>query len=141
MTKERLTLPVDGSTEGFVKRRLSVNNAADVHFNGKLLHEYSTQNAERTKTRWTELRLWETEAGTWLAESVGYSDRQGESELRDVAIFEKKSGLDVRKLADPDFVDTSPDRRQPDVMAFFGWTVVAKAFAREAGWDVIRRID
>jgi hypothetical protein len=37
------------------------------------VHEFSTQNREGSKSGWTELRLWETRAGAWIAEAVGCS--------------------------------------------------------------------
>lgn len=106
--------------------RLQVNNGQDIEFTGQLQGEYSTQNSAATKDRWTEIRLWETAAGAWIVESVGCSTRRGEAELRDALVMERADGgvpHDVRR-----------------VMDFLGWTTVAKAFAREMGWDVVRDI-
>ncbi len=108
--------------------RLHVNNAADVAFSGRLLGEYSTQNAGGTKDRWTELRLWETEAGAWIVESVGKSTAGREIDLRDVKTIPR----------DPERTENRDDRVA--VMEAFGWSIVAKAFARTMGWDVVRRV-
>jgi len=122
------------------KQRLSVNNAPDVHFEGQLIAEYTTQNASGTKDRWSEIRLWETAAGTWIVENVGCSRRQGESDLRDVLVLDES----IEESAPIGAHDSDEEMSQflrEKVMAFLGWTTVAKAFAREAGWDVIRRVD
>ncbi len=121
------------------KQRLRVNNAPDVHFKGKMSHEYTTQSKDKSKDRWTELRLWETEGGAWIAEKVGCSSRSGEAELRDVLVIEGVTG------EFDEFVDDTTRlavelQAQEQVMAFFGWTVVAKAFAKQAGWDVVRHV-
>lgn len=113
--------------EQLEERRLQVNNAPDVRFNGRLLHEYTTQNREGTKARWSEIRLWETKAGAWVVESVGASTLRGEATLRDVLVME------------PEEADLPHDARR--VMDFLGWSAVAKAFAREMKWDVVRYVD
>lgn len=116
------------------KQRLSVNNAPDLKFAGRVVYEYSTQSKDQSKPRWTELRLWETEGGAWIAESLGCSTRSGESDLRDVLVIEP---------ADTD-IDAAPAlllaARINQVMNFFGWSTVAKAFARKAGWNVVREV-
>jgi len=107
--------------------RLQVNNDQDLEFDGVLLGEYSTQNAAGTKDRWTEVRLWETRSKAWVVESVGCSSRGGDVNLRDARVIDTASA--------------SENEAELDVMAFLGWTIVAKAFAREMGWDVVRRVD
>lgn len=139
--------------EQFTRQRLRTNNAPDVHFNGRLLHEYTTQSADQAKTRWTELRLWETRGGAWVAENMACSRRPGEHDLRDVLVIER-FGAPIRfQMPDlPEHGASGFDQEMrtilkdeaeaiQDVMAFFGWSVVAKAFAKQAGWDVVRRVD
>lgn len=120
---------------GHSKQRLQVNNAPDLKFEGRVVYEYSTQSKGESKPRWTELRVWETEGGAWIAESLGCSIRPGESDLRDVLVIEPH---------DTD-IDAAPElllsARINQVMAFFGWSTVAKAFARKAGWNVVREVD
>jgi hypothetical protein len=107
----------------YQKVRLQVSHGPDLHFEGKVLHQFSTQNKAATKPRWTELRLWETPAGNWIAESVGMSTHEREGEIREADVIEESRDSKLR------------------VMEIFQWTSAAKAFARELGWDVIRRVD
>lgn len=109
-------------TADFKPVRLAVSHGPDLHFDGKLLGEYSTQNKAGSKDRWTELRLWETPAGNWIAESCGCSARQGEGVIREARVV------------------TESANRPHYAMEAWGWTTAAKAFARELGWDVVRRV-
>lgn len=126
--EQRALLSVIGKektvTDEYKEQRISVTNGPDVRFKGRLLHEFSTQNRDGTKSRWTELRLWETEGGNWIAESVGKTDNQREVDLVDVAVI---GGGDA-------------DGSRHRVMEHFGWTTAAKAFARQAGWEMYRRV-
>lgn len=106
-------------------QRLAVTNGPDIHFDGRVIGEYSTQNRAGTKDRWTELRLWETPAGNWVAEMVGCSRHEREGELRTARV--------VSALLD------QPERIR-EVMTVFDWTPAAKALARQLGWNVIERV-
>jgi hypothetical protein len=110
--------------------RIVVNNGQDVHFTGRLVCEYTTQNAAGNKSRWTDLRLWETEGGAWVAESVAASDNDREVDFATVLVIE------------PGGEDEVPDveAARLAVMDHFGWTTTAKAFAKEVGWDMKRRV-
>jgi hypothetical protein len=110
------------------KFRLQVNNAPDVHFEGDVIHEYTTQNQAGTKDRWTVIRLYETARGAWIVESAGHSTRDREVVLRDVLVLDLGGA------------ETDDGKAEIRVMEFLGWTMVAKAFAKQAGWDVIRRV-
>lgn len=119
----------------FKPQRLACSHGADLHFDGKLLGSYSTQNRAGTKSRWTELRLWETQAGNWIAESVGCSSRENEGEIREARVIE-----DVHTKA---LVGEAADRlsvAREEAMDLWGWTTAAKAFARELGWAVVREV-
>lgn len=74
-------------TDDFNPTRLACSHGPDLHFDGKLLGSYSTQNKAGSKSRWTELRLWETPAGNWIAESVGCSTRENEGEIREARVI------------------------------------------------------
>lgn len=106
----------------YEKVRLAVSHGADIHFEGMLVREYTTQNRAGTKNRWTELRLWKTRGGNHVAEGVGCSAINGEGEIRAAAAIYDENAL-VR-----------------EAMTVWGWTTAAKAFARELGWDVIERV-
>lgn len=125
----------DRTMTDYKEQRISVTNGQDVRFKGRLLGEFTTQNKAGTKSRWTELRLWETEGGAWVAESVGCSDNEREVDLTDVAVIEpsdpEKKGLAAMR---------NEQQLREAVMQHFGWTTAAKAFAREMGWEVYRRV-
>lgn len=118
----------------FTPIRLACTHSADLHFDGKLIGEYSTQNKAGSKTRWTELRLWETPAGNWIAESVGCSTRDGEGELREARVIQQPAQRSQ---------GWGPGQAPPheEAMDAWGWSTAAKALARQLGWDVIRRVD
>ncbi|WP_334656711.1 hypothetical protein [Sphingomonas panaciterrae] len=127
----------------FTRQKFVVNNAPDVHFEGKRIGFYTTQSERRPKDRWTELALWETRGGAWIAEQVGRTSREGEQAIRDALVIENVDG-DRKVKIDGQIVTRevpSAAAAREMVMQFFGWTIVAKAFAREMGWDVVRRID
>lgn len=139
--------------------RLACSHGPDLHFDGKLCGSYTTQNKAGTKQRWTELRLWETPGGNWIAESVGCSSRDGEGEIREARVIEMEVYHDVEVVRTPPRLgsggyleaenfaasDLGPkideDARMGAAMEAWGWTTAAKAFARELGWDMIRRVE
>jgi hypothetical protein len=133
----------------YQKVRLQVSHGPDTHFEGKILHEFSTQRKDGGKSRWTELRLWETRGGAWVTESVGCSTQGNEREIREVAVIDdvqaawdlNRSGA-ARTANELEEVRADPMNKQRirQVMEAWGWTTASKAFAREMGWDVIRRV-
>ncbi|SDA14805.1 hypothetical protein [Sphingomonas sp. NFR15] len=123
----------------YSKQRMQVNNAQDLRFDGQLIQEYSTQNRDGTKDRWTEIRLWETEGGSWIVEQVGCSKRAGESNLRDALVFEEVRNEFEESVSDAEAKDYQRELHEK-VMTFLGWTAVAKAFAKQAGWEVVRHV-
>jgi hypothetical protein len=126
----------------FKKVRLACSHGPDLHFEGQTIGEYSTQNVAGSKDRWTELRLWETPAGNWIAESVGCSKRHGEGEIRDAKVIDSMMDpTEVRNRQADGLVTDAVLARRNQVMDHFQWTTAAKAFARAMGWDVIRRVD
>ena len=112
--------------EEFQKIRMAVNRGPDLHFEGRLVGEYSTQNKAETKDRWQELRLWETRSGAWVAEMVARSSRHGEGDF---------------VTADAYIPDGDYEAARSNVMETFEWSPAAKAFARTMGWDVVVRIE
>ncbi len=112
-------------SEIMTKYRLVGRNCQDVEFVGRVLHSYSTQNAGGTKRQWTELVLYVSEAGAWIADDVSCSDAEGESDFHRTAVIHADEALALSRTA---------------VMKHFGWTTVAKAFARVAGWNVTRTV-
>jgi hypothetical protein len=127
--------------------RLQCSHGPDLRFQGRIVHEFTTQRKDGGKDRWTELRLWETPAGNWIAENVGRSSRQGDFDIREAAVIDFNMLLpgSTREQAytDGEWAATHGEKepeRIPQVMDAFGWTTAAKAFAREMGWDVILRV-
>lgn len=146
-SEQRALLSVIGketTMTDYKEQRISVTNGQDVHFKGRLLGAYSTQNKDSTKTRWTELRLWLTERSHWVAESVGRSTERGHVDLVDVRVIEIPGELVETVEVEPGkFADVyAPDLNaaQLAVMDAWGWTTAAKAFARTQGWDVTRKV-
>lgn len=113
--------------------RLQVSHGPNLHFEGKLIHSYSTQNGAGSKERWTELRLWETPAGNWIAEMVGCSSRGNEGDIREARLI--RDGRAARTIG------MGIDAVVQQVMEAFNWTTAAKAFAREMRWDVTVRVE
>lgn len=118
----------------FQSVRLSVSHGPDLQFEGRALGEYSTQRKDGGKTRWTELRLWETKGGSLIAESVGRSTAEREGDIREAKEIGQVIG------ARPRLVGLEEDAVS-NAMAVWGWSSAAKAFARQLGWDVVRRVD
>lgn len=138
---------------GFNKIRMAVSHGPDLHFDGKVVGEYSTQRKDGGKSRWTELRLWETPAGNYIAEMVGCSTVGNEGEIRAARVLghQELEGIVAIKQMDLSRPETwesdGADEPRPslaqrrDAMDLWQWTTAAKAFARDLGWDVIRRVE
>lgn len=125
------------------KVRLKITKGPDIEFEGFVVHEYSTQNASESKRRWTELRLWQTRGGAWIAEQCGVSMEGGERDLREALVIDPPK-LNILELGQPERSEALPivpAEAAMEVMDFWGWTSAAKAFAKQAGWDVTRRVD
>lgn len=118
-----LTVKPGSASDGFERVRLSVAHGQDIHFVGRVIAEYTTQNSGGTKNRWTELRVWQTEGGAWIAESVGASDAGREIDIVEATVIDADTPEQDKRLA---------------VMAAFNWTTAAKAMARLHKWDVRR---
>ena len=118
-------------TDQYERQRMRVNNAPDLHFEGAVIGEYTTQNRDASKPSWTEIRLWQTRGGAWIVETVGCSTRPGQVDICDALVIE----------APIEHEDANRPEAISEVMQFLGWTVVAKAFAKQMGWSVARRID
>ena len=118
-------------SEIMTKYRLVGRNCQDVEFAGRVLHSYSTQNAGGTKRQWNELVLYETAGGDWIADDVSCSDAVGETDFHRTTVIAIVSSMMA--------TDEPFDAREA-VMRHFGWTIVAKAFARTTGWNVTRTV-
>ena len=116
---------IDLGPAPFLPVELSNNKGPGVSFDGRLLHEGTTQNRARTKTRWGEIRLWETPAGAWIAEDVACSEDDGEVDITKVGVFRDPIGEDRHFL----------------VMDFFGWNHLARAMASKLKWNLVMRVE
>lgn len=100
-------------------------DAPNVCFRGRLLASINskdeTRQADRKKTRWSALEVWELESGAWVAASIACSDVEGEIDF----------GA-VEHIA----ADVAMEERRRRVMGLFGYTWLAKKMAERLGWDV-----
>lgn len=67
--------------------RISRGNGSDLSFDGRLVAEVSSDPSQVTD-RWTELRLYETEKGKFVPQSVGRSALPGEGDISNCAVCE-----------------------------------------------------
>lgn len=123
-------------------------DAPDVRFRGKLIADADsrddTRQERRQKDRWTRLEVWELESGDWVAASIGCSDKPGEIDVGEVQRI-RLAEEEMRPIGE-DGKEGAPEKRSPEsmqrsAMSFFGWSWLAKALARNAGWDVVERIE
>lgn len=94
---------------------LSVKDGPSVSFIGAEVSSYS-MNPDRS--RWAELKLWETIECNYVAGRAWHSNIGGEAT----------------------FWTAAQVQTVEDAMDLWGWDAVAKAFARKLKWDVVRRI-
>lgn len=110
--------------QGFKTYEFTQNKAPDVVFEGRLVARIDSRDhrreSERNEGRWTELEIYETPAGNWVAVEHGRSDRANETDRTDVTFIERGNQFPMRCAA---------------VKAFgYGW--LAKRMAELEGWDV-----
>lgn len=72
--------------------RIARQGAVDLTFDGVLLAEESTRD-EPGQTRWTEVRIYRTDTGKYVTETVGRSTRRGETDR--ITVFVHDSPADV----------------------------------------------
>lgn len=146
----RLDFSRDGKkasmTDEFEDVEITRKDAPDVRFRGRLIAEADskeeTRQAGREKTRWTRLEVWELESGDWIAASIGCSDKPGEIDVGDYRRIARASGatIDLGDDLTVEPYDGGVDAMHRQAMEFFGWSWLAKALARNAGWDVVEQI-
>ena len=131
----------DNVPDGFTREKIVCNRGPTYEFWGKLLGEYST-NPQRTRSKWTELRLWETPSGQWVAESAGCSDEPGHVDIADAVVIRGPVVLVDRQTLQ-DFESKTPQTLSMEfqAMEFWGWSSPAKALAKKLGWDLKVKVD
>lgn len=127
--------------EGFSKEALKCTRGPTFEFWGKLLGEYST-DPQRKRTKWTELRLWQTPSGQWIAESAGCSDEPGHVDIIDAHVIRGPVVLVDRQTL-KDFEERTPQTLSMEfqAMEFWGWSSPAKALAKKLGWNLSVQVD
>jgi hypothetical protein len=110
---------------GFTRQSITATRGPTYQFDGRLLGEHSTNNNGK-RSKWTEIRLWQTVSGKWIAESAGCSDEPGQVDIVDAAVING---------------DRDGTRMEFQAMDFWGWTSPAKALAKKLGWDLIVVVD
>lgn len=131
----------DHAAEGFAREKIVCNRGPTYEFWGKLLGEHTT-NPKRERTKWTEIRLWETPAGQWVAESAGCSDEPGHVDIVDAAVIRGPVVLVDRQTLQ-DFEAKTPQTLSMEfqAMEFWGWSSPAKALAKKLCWNLIVQVD
>ena len=126
----------DEAPDGFTREKIVCNRGPTYEFWGKLLGEYST-NPKRDRSKWTELRLWETPSGQWVAESAGCSDEPGHVDIADAVVIRGPVVLVDRQTL-KDFEQKTPQTLSMEfqAMEFWGWSSPAKALAKRLGWNL-----
>ena len=126
----------DNAPEGFTREKIVCNRGPTYEFWGKLLGGYST-NPQRTRSKWTELRLWETPSGQWVAESAGCSDEPGHVDIADAVVIRGPVVLVDRQTL-KDFEQKTPQTLSMEfqAMEFWGWSSPAKALAKRLRWNL-----
>ncbi len=121
---------------GYSSKKIACNRGPTYEFWGKLLGEYST-DPQRKKSKWTEIRLWETPSGQWVAESAGCSDEPGHVDIADAVVIRGPIVL-VERQTLKEFEDKTPRTLSMEFQAmdFWGWSSPAKALAKKLGWDL-----
>lgn len=134
------TLPAH-APEGFTRETIVCNRGPTYEFWGRLLGEYST-NANGRKSRWTELRLWETPSGKWVAESAGCSDEVGHVDIADACVIRGPIVI-IERQTMTESQEKTPEIRSKEFQAmdFWEWTSPAKALAKKLGWELSVRVD
>lgn len=126
---------------GFGFQKLKATRGPEFEFMGKLVGEYST-DPQGKRTKWTELRLWETPSGKWVAESAGCSDEPGHVDIIDAHVIRGPVVLIERQTL-KDFEEQTPQTLSMEfqAMEFWGWSSPAKALAKKLGWDLKVLVD
>ena len=100
------------------------NGDADLEFVGQLIaSSKSSPNKESpyfsgSGGRWTVNKLWKTEGGAYIANTIGHTQWQGETTRHSAAICSSEA----------------------EVISFFGFSDVAKDIYREAGIDASQKV-
>ncbi|HCW62535.1 MAG TPA: hypothetical protein DHB48_16305 [Sphingobium sp.] len=131
----------DEASDGFTREKIVCNRGPTYEFWGKLLGEYST-NPKRDRSKWTELRLWETPSGQWVAESAGCSDEPGHVDIADALVIRGPVVLVDRQTL-KDFEEKTPQTLSMEfqAMEFWGWSSPAKALAKRLGWNLLINVE
>ncbi|WP_066700127.1 hypothetical protein [Sphingobium amiense] len=129
------------AAQGYSYQVIKANRGPTFEFVGKLLGEHTT-NSKGDRSKWTELRLWETPSGKWVAESAGCSDEPGHVDIADAAVIRGPVVLVDRQTL-KDFQEKAPQTLSMEFQAmdFWGWSSPAKALAKKLGWNIKVQVD
>jgi hypothetical protein len=95
------------------------DDSANIEFDGELIGSYSTRDSMRRATRWTVYKLYRTKGGTFVAQTIGYSQWDGEH-----------TRYAAKVCAD-----------EADVRYFLGFSDAAKEVYAEAEIDATVKVD
>ena len=126
---------------GYSREKIVCNHGPTYEFWGKLLGEHTT-NPKGNRSKWTEIRLWETPSGKWVAESAGCSDEPGHVDIANAAVIRGPAVL-VERQTLHSFQEKEPEilSMEFQAMEFWGWSSPAKALAKKLGWNIVVQVD
>ena len=131
----------DYAADGFTRQKIVCNRGPIHAFWGRLLGQHTT-NPNGNKTKWTEIRLWETPSGQWVAESVGCSNEPGHVDIPDALVIRGPVVLIDRQIL-AEFENRTPQTlsMEDQAMEFWTWSSPAKALAKKLGWNITIEVD
>lgn len=106
------------------KIRIGQLEGPTIKANGRLLGSLAAPS--RSFERWFGGDLWETTGGAYIADSIHFSDIDGEDDHHRALIL---------------YPDMPEQERRMAVMAHFNWTHQARALAKRLGWSLVVTVD
>lgn len=112
--------------DDFQSERIGQRHGPTLKFRGRVIDELDRPRSTLHGDRWFGGVLWETEGGAWIADSIHYSDADGEDDHHRALVLK------------PDMDD---QERCFAVMEHFGWSAQARAMAKRLKWNLALTID
>lgn len=100
--------------------RIGQKEGPTIKARGRLLYELDAPR--HSLDRWFGGHLWETVGGAYIADSIHYSDIDGEDDIHRAIILGPEMDEFDRRMA---------------VMSHFAWTSQARAMAKRLGWKLV----
>lgn len=104
--------------------RIGQKEGPTIKARGRLVDELDAPKGQFG--RWFGGQLWETEGGAYIADSIHFSDIDGEDDHHRALVL---------------YPDMPEQERRMAVMAHFNWTHQARALAKRLGWSLVVTVD